>query len=92
MNVSDLLEIQALAFPLIKAFGGPDIAEDFIRPGGDYLKDGAAVLRAAAELLETAGTSLEDGQLTLEEINKTIDKFETLEDVIHSFGQPDLPT
>ena len=64
LNVNSLLELQALAFPLIKSLGGPDIAGDYLQPGGEKLLEGAAVLREAAEVLEVAGQDLAaDGKL-----------------------------
>ncbi len=72
MDIKTILELQALAFPLIKLFGGPDIQTEFIQPGAAYLDQGAAVLHAAGNLLAAAGQAMADGVMTEAEINTII--------------------
>ncbi len=89
MNIAQLLNLQALAFPLIQTFGGPDIANDFIKPGGEYLAEGATVLREAADVLEVAGVGLADGRLTMDEIEAVLSEFVELKEAIAKLADKD---
>lgn len=68
-QINDLLQLQSLAFPLIKMVGGPDIPRDVLEPTAGHLTSAGQTLKEASDVLLAAGAALEDGHLSLDEIN-----------------------
>lgn len=78
LEIKDILQLQSIAFPLIRTFGGPDIAGEFIKPGAGYLADGGELLIQVGEFLKVAGEKLEDGTLTEDELNAVLAEFDDI--------------
>lgn len=76
-DVGSLLQIQTLAFPLVKTFGGPDIPTDYLKPTATKLIEAGATLHQVATILDLAGKALEDGYLDPAEIDAIILQAET---------------
>ncbi len=95
LPLAQLLPLQQLLFPLIKAFLGVDVAEEFLKPGGDKFSESADVLDECSELLRACAAALADGQLDLGELNVIIDEANDIPAAVaklkdfSGFGKPD---
>lgn len=67
----DLASVQAMAFPLIKAVGGPDI-QAVLADQSITLRESAETVQEAADLLVIAADALEDGLVDNDEISAIV--------------------
>jgi len=78
-------QLQVFAYPLIKALGGPDIAQE-VEDKADVLLESGNLLADAAAVLHAAAAAMEDGMLTDDEIDEIITMAEDLPDALHAIN------
>lgn len=70
-DVDSLVSLQSLAFPLIRALGGPDVAAA-IASGAPYLDAVGDVLHEAGDVFKAAAEAERDGVATRPEIDAVV--------------------
>ena len=73
-DVDSLVSLQSLAFPLVRALGGPDIAEA-ISSGAPYLDAVGDLLHEAGDVFKAAAEAERDGVATRPEIDAVVAEF-----------------
>lgn len=87
-DINSILQLQTLAFPLIKMVGGPDIGEDILQPTSAHLYRAGDVLKQSSDVLLAASAALADGRLEMSEIDIIVEEAGEVQDALQRLLHP----